>query len=156
MEGEIVRITHENVELVGEIINLRERLVMVEILEPFCNYSSFLYLIPEDPSSKHFFKNYKEYAKEVLIDIYKKLIWLDVRIERISVKYDLHLEEREAVKGVENRVVKERIEGKLRNLFFDEYFTLNAVGFKFTLGERGRIMAILEIYKLLNFKIYVT
>lgn len=68
----------------------------------------------------------------------------------------MYLEEREAVKGVENRVVKERIEGKLRNLFFDEYFTLNAVGFKFTLGERDRIMAILEIYKLLNFKIYVT
>lgn len=154
MEDKFVQITYNDVELEGEILLVREKFVVVEILKPFCNYSSYLYLFPEDPSSKHFFENHKEYAKELLIVLYKKLTWLDERIERISLKHDLYVEEMKALKVVENLEVKKRIECKLQEAFFNYIFS--PLDFRFSIQEKSRIMSILEIYKLVNYKIYIT
>lgn len=157
MEDKFVKFTHEEVEIVGEVTYLKKTYMEVQFVEPFCNWSCSLYVTgPGTISPERFEQKHKEFAQKLLIESYKKLKWMDDRIGRVCQKYDLYVEELEALRVLDQPGIKGRIEGKLRQAFFDIAFMPEFTGFQFSAAEKCRILDILEIYKLVKCKIYKT
>ena len=106
----------------GEITQLDKHFIEVSITSPFINWKNWLGISgPARANPKNFLFRYKEVSEDLLQKSYKTLKKLDDSIERYGEIFKKHLEEKEALKSIEDIEEREIIERKLEDWFFNDF-----------------------------------
>ncbi len=152
-----LHLTIDGVEVIGKITQLEKFYIEVEILHPYVNWTSFLAiggLCRSTPN--HFLSEHGEkYAHGILTESYKKIKFIDERIDRAVKEYDELIEEINSVSILDNDL-KKRIIEKLRDHFFrKQLFVSNVTGLIATYSDEPKIEKIIKSYKNEKKKIYL-
>ncbi len=139
----------DGVEVEGVISKLEKHFIEVSITHPFVNWrneliiSGYAKMNPND-----FLKRYKEVSEQLLRESYLTLKRLDDSIDRYAKLYQDLLEEKKLLESISKSEVRDRIERKSIDWFFDQFYFVG-------ITQREKFQAILKAYIDHRLKIYM-
>ena len=143
--------------VIGEITKLERYYIEIEIVYPFVNWKDFRRISgPGRGSSENFLKTHREVSERILRKSYKKIRWIDERIDLVAKYHDHMFEELEIISSIQNKHLRKRLERKIFEWFYHKYlFTSCISNMIATISDRPQIDKILEEYKRSKRKIYL-
>lgn len=144
-----VQTSYEGETIRGQIVFLTKFYIEVEITYPYIHYYSYEGMNGmARMTSFHYLVIQEKAASRLLINIYKKLSYLDQFIDP-AIKVYTHLnEELKAISVIDKKKIRERIQSKLRDWFFRSY--LPGISYP----EEDQIERILKAYQKDGTKLY--
>jgi hypothetical protein len=148
---------HVNEQMVlGRIVELQDFYIQIEIVYPYANWTNQLVSRGPGAVPKNSYRfRYKKVAEQLLFESYRKLEEIDEKIERAAKVYEDFKEETAALTHIPDRVVRNRIEDKIKHWFFGYFlFSTRFTGLVATIFEERKIRDIFEAYLHDKTKIY--
>lgn len=152
-----VTLNYQGTEIIGEILELDNYFIRVQINSPYCNWEDCSVITDSVKQNPHdFLKSYDEVSKRLLLNSYRKLKIIDDDFAKICYVYEDLLEEINEVEKLNESDIKNRILDKLNDWFFHDFIFKNRVtNLIATIYEVPKIIEIIETYKSEKRKLFL-
>jgi len=139
----------DGVMLEGSISTLERHFIEVSIIHPFVNWKNCLIISGVGKTNpNNFLFRYKEVGEQLLEESYQTLKDLDNSIVRYARIYKDYSQEKQTLYSIQNIEVRDRIERKLENWFFNNFKYIS-------ISQREGLIKIIKEYIDYKVKLYI-
>ena len=158
MDSNIITIEYDGQIITGQIILRTKFSLRIRITSPYANWEDGSVIWGQGRAILYHFLTEEgtRTARELLLNIYRKIKFIDENMIAINLVYEKLEQELAEVDKLEDSDLKKRIIKKLNDHFFDDFLLSTSVtGLRTNITEREDIINIIMAYRLLGWRLYM-